>query len=119
MFNNTNGGALVMKAEYDWSQLTDVTDNNMIAANKGILCQNFPNPFNHSTSISFYLEKAAQVSLKVYAADGQLLKTIIDSHQARGEHQLTFDALDLKTGIYFYQLNVEGFTEVRKMIVLK
>ena len=108
-----------MKISYDWSQLTDVAENNLISANESILYQNFPNPFSHNTSISFYLEEAAQVKLKVYASDGHLVSTILDSKQAKGEHQLTFDAVDLKAGIYFYQLDVEGLTEVRKMVVFK
>ena len=83
------------------------------------LRQNFPNPFDHSTLISFYLENAGQASLKIYATDGRLVSTLLESWQSTGEHQFTFSAEGLTEGIYYYKLEAEGLSEVRKMVVLK
>jgi len=83
------------------------------------LHQNFPNPCNLSTEISFYLEKDGHTSLKIFALDGSLVKTVLDGWQINGEHQITFCAESLENGIYFYQLEADGLSEIRKMVVLK
>jgi len=119
LFQNMNGGAKVFKITYDWSTIIGVEDHVLNSSSGLNLCQNFPNPFDHTTLISYYLEHAGQASLKVYASDGHLVSTLLDSWQSNGEHQLTFNAESMEGGIYYYKLESEGLSEVRKMIILK
>ncbi|UCD16857.1 MAG: T9SS type A sorting domain-containing protein [Candidatus Zixiibacteriota bacterium] len=88
------------------------------------LAQNFPNPFNPNTIISFRLPHEADVSLDVYNIMGQVVTTLIDRRLGRGEHVVTWNGTDsqhnrVATGIYFYQLRADGFVETRKMVMLK
>ncbi len=119
LFQNSNGGALVFRITYDWSQLVGVEDN-VYTANSGLkLHQNFPNPFNSTTDISFYLKNEGHTSLKVYTLDGRLVKTVLNKWQREGTHIIALDAENMGNGIYFYKLESEGSSEVRKMIVFK
>ncbi len=82
--------------------------------------QNFPNPFNPSTTIRFTLAKTAEVTLTVYNLMGQTVATLIDHEVvAAGAQVLRFDAADLPNGIYYYQLQADGFTDVKRMTLLK
>jgi hypothetical protein len=81
--------------------------------------QNYPNPFNPSTTIIYSIPKGADVTLKVYNLLGQLVATLINENQIAGRHEVTFDASNLPSGLYFYQINAGSFTDVKKMILLK
>jgi hypothetical protein len=88
------------------------------------LDQNFPNPFNPSTWIRFALPKASHVRLEVYNVLGALVSTIVDQEMEPGYHRVEFSGLDtrgrpLAAGIYIYRLVTPGFTEAKKMILLK
>ena len=83
------------------------------------LSQNYPNPFNPSTTISFTIPQSSMVTLKVYNALGQEMKTIVSQNLEAGQHSITFEASDLNSGIYFYKLEAGNFVEVRKMTLLK
>ncbi len=84
------------------------------------LRQNYPNPFNPSTIISYFLPKSADVSLRIYDVRGSLVETIVNSVQAAGEHQFTWNAEGYAAGVYMYTLKVGGDkAETRKMILLK
>jgi len=119
LFQNTNGGALVFRITYDWSQIVGVEDNVLIPSPGLNLDQNFPNPFDYTTKISFYLENAGNTKLNIYTADGRLVNTLLNNWQSKGEHQIIFNAEGLEDGIYYYKLESEGLSEVRKMVVLK
>ncbi len=79
------------------------------------LSQNYPNPFNATTSIEFQMPDDAHAELKVYNTLGQKVETLIDEHVSAGRHEVSFDASDLSTGVYIYQLNVEGRTITNQM----
>jgi hypothetical protein len=80
------------------------------------LCSNYPNPFNPETKIEFSIKEGENGSLTIYNAKGQLLET----HQYEvGEHKLTWDAIQYGSGIYFYKLETQSYTETKKMIMLK
>jgi hypothetical protein len=81
--------------------------------------QNYPNPFNPQTVISFSLPRNTAVRLEIYNAVGQLIKVLVDGRLESGSHAITWDASDYASGVYFYRLKVEGFTETRKMLLLK
>jgi len=83
------------------------------------LSQNFPNPFNPTTVISLDLAKSGYTSLSVYNVLGQLVATPIDQYMSAGTYNVTFDARDLQSGIYFYQVRSGDFTQVKKMNLMK
>lgn len=83
------------------------------------LNQNYPNPFNPSTEISFNISKSGNVVLKVYNLIGQEIKTLVNGMVEAGTHSITFNAADLNSGLYFYKLETEGFSQVRKMTLIK
>jgi hypothetical protein len=72
------------------------------------LYQNYPNPFNSVTSISYYLSNPACVELAVHNIYGQLLETLVDGKKEKGTHKTDFNASDLSSGMYFYNLAVDG-----------
>jgi hypothetical protein len=88
------------------------------------LSQNVPNPFNPETTIRFTLPSSERVALSVYAANGALVRTLVDGVQPSGTHNITWDGHDSKgnavsSGVYFYRLSAGKFNETRKMVLLK
>ncbi|MGH1365216.1 MAG: T9SS type A sorting domain-containing protein [Calditrichia bacterium] len=83
------------------------------------LFQNFPNPFNAITQIQYQLEGAGKVTLTVYSILGQRIRTLVEANQQKGTYDVSFNALGLPTGIYFYQLNVDNVVRGnKKMLIL-
>jgi uncharacterized membrane protein len=98
------------------------SQNKMIYA----LYQNFPNPFNPATTISFSISEESYVSLKIFNILGQEVKTLVNEDEQAGRYKLNFNAEDLSSGIYFYSINVVSnkgragnYSSVKKMIYLK
>ncbi len=83
------------------------------------LDQNFPNPFNPSTTIGFNVPRSNFVSLKVFDVLGREVATLVNSRQAPGYHAVALDAGRFASGVYFYILKSGGNTMVRKMILMK
>lgn len=83
------------------------------------LSQNYPNPFNPSTNISFSLEKASNVTLKVYNILGQKVATLVNQFMQEGSYTYQFDASKLASGIYIYRIEAGGFVSAKKMILMK
>ncbi len=83
------------------------------------LHQNWPNPFNPETTISYYLPKQGQVNLSVYDMNGRELVELVNGIQSMGEYKVRFDASDLATGVYFYKLRSGSFSEIRKMVLVR
>lgn len=88
------------------------------------LDQNYPNPFNPSTRISYSLATDANVTLKVFDVLGQEVMTLLNSAIVAGSHEVTFDASNLNSGVYFYTIDAKGidgqnFTSTKKMILTK
>ena len=88
------------------------------------LSQNFPNPFNPATDISYQLPHRARVLLKVYNTLGQRVRTLIDEEKEAGSHSTRWDGKDalgemVASGIYFYRLTAGEFAETRKMVLLR
>lgn len=88
------------------------------------LAQNFPNPFNPSTKISFGLAVDSKVKLSVYNLLGEQMAVIVNSDLSAGKHDINFDASNLNSGVYFYKLEANGidgknFTSTKKMILTK
>lgn len=83
------------------------------------LYQNFPNPFNPATIISYKLNQQGFVTLKVYNLVGQVVKTLVSGYQESGTYSKQFDASQLSAGVYLYKLQVNSFTSVKRMTLIK
>ena len=83
------------------------------------LSQNYPNPFNPSTTIRFGLSKQSEVQLEVFNMIGQRVRTIVNGERSAGNHEISFDASGLPGGVYIYRLQAEGYSETKKLILLK
>ncbi len=83
------------------------------------LGQNYPNPFNPVTQINYHLPLAARVRLIVYNILGQEVEKIVDSELPAGYHSVKWDASKVSSGVYIYRITAGGFTDTKKMLVLK
>ncbi len=90
------------------------------------LSQNFPNPFNPSTTINYVIPANGLVSIKVYNSLGQLASTLVNEVKVAGSYEVSFDASSLSSGVYFYRLDVRqagsltgSYTETKKMTLIK
>ncbi|MCK5146886.1 T9SS type A sorting domain-containing protein, partial [bacterium] len=81
--------------------------------------QNFPNPFNNNTTITYQLPKTAMVNISIYNTSGQLLRTLINESQTEGFHKVQWEADLFVSGLYFYRIQVGDFMEVKKCLLLK
>ena len=90
-----------------------------IIPNNFILKQNYPNPFNPTTKIDYYIPENSNVNLNVYDLTGRLIATLVNANQFLGYHEVEFDSRNLSSGIYFYRLEANNFTETKKLVVLK
>jgi len=83
------------------------------------LAQNYPNPFNPVTNISYQLAKGGYVTLKIYNLFGHEIATLVNGYKPLGKYNIRFDASGLATGIYFYKIQVEDFSDMKKFILIK
>lgn len=83
------------------------------------LDQNFPNPFNHTTTIVFSLPRAMEVRVSVHGVSGQKIADLSHGHREAGSHSVEFDGTGMATGIYFYRVATERFRATRKMVLLR
>ena len=97
----------------------DPTANEPGTFSGGSLEQNRPNPFSNSTEIRFTLDRAAEVSLRVFDSTGREVATLANGPLAAGPHAYTFDAGTLASGVYVYSLDVEGDMTSRRMLIVR
>jgi hypothetical protein len=100
------------------SQITGITDISEMP-HEFRLEQNYPNPFNPVTSIRYALKESGFVTLTVYDVMGRKVRTLVNEVQSRGYQTVSFDASDLASGIYIYQLQAGDFTKTRHMMLVK
>ncbi len=96
-----------------------ITDNQKTLPGKINLNANYPNPFNPTTNISFSLPASAHVRLTVFDVTGREVAKVLDDNCPAGFHNINFTADYLPGGLYFYQLTTPGFSETRKMLLIK
>lgn len=83
------------------------------------LHQNYPNPFNPATQIRYDVGQDGPVTLSIFNALGQKVRTLVDAAQGTGSYTVSFDAAGLSSGIYYVQMTATGYRDVRKMMLLK
>lgn len=109
-----------MKGKFFASALTGVKNTRTSSLpNTFRLWQNFPNPFNPTTTISFDIPSPTHVSIKVYNLIGEEVAKIVDENMGAGSYSKSLNAASLTSGVYFYQLNAGQFSETRKFVLLK
>ncbi|MEO8511964.1 MAG: T9SS type A sorting domain-containing protein [Ignavibacteria bacterium] len=105
---------------YNSEQLiTAVEPIGNILPDKFELSQNYPNPFNPSTKINFSIPKTGMVKLVVYDMLGKQVSELLNGNYNAGSYKVDFNASVLSSGVYFYKIEAEGFTDVKKMMLVK
>ena len=83
------------------------------------LSQNYPNPFNPVTNIQFSIPNSGTVNLTVFDASGRETESLVNEQLSAGTYNYELDASHLSSGLYFYKLVTNEFTDVKKMILVK
>jgi hypothetical protein len=96
---------------------TSGVEDDAVVPEATFLAQNFPNPFNPSTSIRFGIAAGTRVQIHLYSMVGTRVATIVDAAMPAGSHSVLFDAADLPSGEYLLQLHADGATLTRRMIL--
>lgn len=89
-----------------------------------VLHDNYPNPFNPETRIVFDLATAADVKIEIFNTAGQIVRTLVDAEKTAGSHQVDWNGLSdsglaVSSGVYFYRIRTRGFTDSRRMLLLR
>lgn len=96
-----------------------IDPTNTTTPSKFALEQNYPNPFNPSTTIKYSIPVSGNVSIKVYNSLGVEVMTVVNKDHVAGNYVENVDLSALSSGIYFYTLNANGFTDTKKMMLVK
>ena len=126
-------GCVINGVVYGDTTITDVAEVTNKTPNRFNLSQNYPNPFNPATTIKYTLtpslsqrERVSEgrvrglfVTLRVYDVLGREIATLVNKKQVPGNYQVTFDAGNLPSGVYFYRLKTNGFSESKKMLLIR
>jgi len=114
--NWTTGWTQFNPKNYEVIGINQISSN---IPNNFSLKQNYPNPFNPNTIINYQLQKFSNVSLKVYDVLGNEVSTLVNQKQNAGSYEVGFNATALSSGIYFYTLKTEGYSETKRMLLVK
>lgn len=116
-----NGGPYGTSSDNIWMGHFSVSNpyGKGVEAKEYKLSQNFPNPFNPSTDITFSIPVSTKVTLKIYDLAGKEVAELANGEFAVGNYLLTFNAVKLASGVYFYKLKAGSFTDTKKMVLVK
>ncbi len=106
---------------FEYSEVVEVS---MLTSVEFNLSQNFPNPFNPTTTISFSIPSVESgnihsIRLTVFNVIGEQVAELVNQNMEAGSHSVQFDASELNSGIYIYKIEADGFSQIRKMILVK
>jgi hypothetical protein len=99
--------------------LTGTGNNENLAPKEYKLEQNYPNPFNPSTKIGFSLPSSGNVSVKIFDITGKEVSMLINEFKNAGSYSIEFNASEFPSGVYFYKIEANGFSDTKKMILMK
>lgn len=117
-----SGSSFNSKFYPNWGcgQMTSINDEvNNELPHRTMLKQNYPNPFNPTTTIEYALKDASEVVLEVFNLSGKRISTLVQSSQSAGEYSISFNALNLPSGLYVYRLTTDVLVQTRKMLLVK
>jgi hypothetical protein len=95
------------------------TDDGGLVATRFELKENYPNPFNPTTTIEYSIGLAGPTKLMVYDVLGREMVKLVDEYRPIGSHKVVWNAANMPSGIYFYRLETSSFTRTQKMILMK
>jgi len=101
------------------SELVGINNEQVDLPIKFMLFQNYPNPWNPSTTIKYTITENSHVSIRVYDILGNLIKILVNEEKPAGNYEITYYASTITSGVYFYRLQAGNFVETKKMIFLK
>ena len=96
-----------------------VIDNKDYIPQEFILNQNYPNPFNPSTNISYSIPVSSFVTLKVFDITGKAIVTLVNEYKQNGSYQVTFNGINLSSGVYYFRLKSGEWKKKKKMLLIK
>jgi len=99
--------------------LTDINQTSQLVPDKFALSQNYPNPFNPATTISFDIPVSGFTKLVVFDMSGKEISNLVSQNLTAGSYSVNFNAALLSTGVYFYRLEAQSFSEIKKMTLIK
>ncbi len=102
-----------------WTQTPDGVDSPITLPTAFELKQNFPNPFNPSTTIAYELHADGMVQLTVFDLNGREVATLVNEHLNSGSHTASFNGSNLSSGLYIYQLSFNGEVSAKNMMLVK
>jgi hypothetical protein len=100
-------------------EYSDAVEVDVTQPQEYFVSQNYPNPFNPTTTIKYAVIEKGLVSLKVYDVLGNEITSLVDTYQPAGQYDITFDAGNLSSGVYYYQFKAGDFTSTKKLILMK
>ena len=112
-------GQVTAQATVEVSVAVSVDTHDQALPNAFQLYQSYPNPFNPSTQIPFDVKEAVSVTLKIYDIIGREVRTLIQRRMEPGRYEARFESSLLSSGIYFYEISMGDFHQVKKMILLR
>jgi hypothetical protein len=83
------------------------------------LSQNYPNPFNPATKIDFDIPYDSYVTVKIFDITGREMKTLLNEKRTAGYYTLDINSGNLSSGVYFYRMTADKFSEVKRMLIIK
>jgi hypothetical protein len=102
-----------------WESLIGINNLTSELPTEYKLHQNYPNPFNPVTNINFDIIKEGNVKIIIYDVQGRVVSILANQDVLPGRYNIQFDAGNYSSGVYFYRLETPGFTDIKKMIIIK
>lgn len=102
-----------------WTALIGISNISNEIPKEYKLYQNYPNPFNPATNINFDIKEAGNVNIVIYDILGQEVRTLVNEYVQPGRYKVTFDGSDYASGLYFYRITTNSFTDIKKMLMVK
>ena len=112
-------GSMPDMGAYESQHIVQIEDNGLSLPTEYALYQNYPNPFNPSTTIKYSVPKLSFVTIKIFNLLGSEVASLLNAEKSAGTYELTWSAVSLPSGVYFYQLKAGSYTATKKLLLLK
>ncbi|MBI5403263.1 MAG: T9SS type A sorting domain-containing protein [Ignavibacteriae bacterium] len=115
IFTGTWGGSVIRRPLSELIGIQNITSS---IPNYFSLSQNYPNPFNPATNIKYQIANNKFISLKVFDILGKEIESLVNEKQSAGTYEVNWNGSQYPSGVYFYRLVTDGFTDTKKMILI-